>query len=250
MPTLGMFVIMALALAACETMNTIGQRLSSIEFPSFGGFSSGDSGQRLAGNCPPVQVVPELAALSEFSPMAKATPQNLVSKVTLSEIAATCNEIRNGSLGVDIVMTLDGEVGPRARLTPDERPTFAYPYFVALTTVDGEIVAKEIHAASMNYGKGQNAQSVREERSHDFVLKTSTSPADYRILVGFQLTDDQLAYNRANPLKETPSVLVASEDSAARNAAAIAPAAGSGRSAPLPLRKPERDAAKTSGLAP
>lgn len=231
MPTLGMFVIMALALAACETVNTISQRLSSIEMPSFGGLLGDDTIAVAAGDCPPIQVVPELGALTEFSPMAQPSDKELVSKVEIADISATCNGISKGNLNVDIAMVLDGKAGPRARLTPDERPTFAYPYFVALTTTDGQILAKEIHAASMNYAKDQNAQSLTEKRAHTFPIADSAKSGTYRILVGFQLTDEQLAYNRTHPeiQENLPGTLIAATDKTAAKAhevSAIAPAAG------------------------
>lgn len=251
MPTLGMFVIMALALAACETMNTISQRLSSIELPSLDGLLPGGTTAVAASDCPPIQVVPELGTLTEYSPMAQPSEKNLVSKVEIAEIGAACNGITKGNLSVDIAMILDGKAGPRARLTPDERPTFAYPYFVALTTTDGEILAKEIHAASMNYGKNQNAQSITEERTHIFPLNGSTETGKYRILVGFQLTDEQLAYNRTHPETQegVPGTLVAAADDKnatqeAQQVASIAPAAGEDpvvkAPPPVPAHKPRQ----------
>lgn len=254
MPALGMFVIMALALAACETVNTISQRLSAIEFPSLGGVFEDEAKSVADGSCPPVRVVPELATLTEFSPMAEATDKNLVSKVVIDDLRAECKGIKRGSLTLEVAMTLDGRVGSRARLSPSERPTFVYPYFVALTTTDGKIIAKEIHAASMTYGKNENARRVDESREHVFAFDSSKA-SEYRILVGFQLTDEQLAYNRAAPSQENaPQVALASaapHPDSRTAMAQIAPAAGqekgaqtSAPAAPVPLRKPVRPASE------
>lgn len=242
--TLGFLTAMTLMLTGCETMNDIGTRLAQFSFPTLW---SGAPQPTIAEGCPQAEVVQELRNLNEFAPMAPQKPDQMVSSVRIANLKTICRSVDSTSVTLDLAVTLTGALGPKARVNPTDKPSFAYPYFVALTTDDGKIVAKEIHAVSLSYAKGQNTLTQEETLSHTLPVRlASGAKGPYRLLVGFQLADEQLAYNRENPepkidtaeivrtvgaqLSDSPSdsrqATASAEEETSTKLAALAPAAG------------------------
>lgn len=264
--TLAFFALMALLLTGCETMNDIGTRFADFKFPDF--WPIVEKRQTVAMGCPKAEVVQELRNLNEFAPMAPSTPENEVSAVRIANIKTVCRDMATTNVSLDLTLTLTGSLGPRARTKPSDKPSFAYPYFVALTTDSGKIIAKEIHAASLSYDKGQDRVTQEETLHHTLPIRLAGGTAGpYRLLIGFQLSDEQLAYNRLHPepkidvqeiaamvaggaAAQTPPVpirpmgkkLALVQDAQAMNA--ILPAAG------VPLSREKKPASSKPGIKP
>jgi len=192
----------ALTLTACETMEGFKNDISDIDFGSITDFSTASSVQEeqhanflVDGNCPSIQIVEDLGRLYEFNAGQSMKSSNLVSSVKMEEANSTCS-YGNRSVTVDLKLAFDGELGPKGRRTASEKPFFTYPFFVAVTSDSGKILAKEIFAASMTYDKGQDEQLYFETLRQIIPADSRTQGARYKIMVGFQLAEKQLAYNR------------------------------------------------------
>lgn len=224
------FVTMTVILGGCESMDSAMQdvknRFSSLDLSlpeihsenrSFAGINeappqetaaeetsprtaAAEQGlEQIAGNCPPVTIVEELNALHQFENPEKPSPATRISSVTLSGLKTACAYNQN-NIVIDMELRFDGEVGPRARVWNTDRPTFAYPYFMAIATQNGNISAKEVFAATISYNKEQD-QQTHTENLRQIIPLSPDSNGGYAILIGFQLTEEELAYNRA--LKNT-----------------------------------------------
>ncbi|HRC26656.1 MAG TPA: hypothetical protein PKX87_04400 [Alphaproteobacteria bacterium] len=260
--TLVFFAMVALLLTGCETMNDIGARFADFRFASL--WPAGGSAATVAAGCPEAEVVQELRNLNEFAPMAPQKPDQMVSSVRIANLKTICRDVDSTSVTLDLAVTLTGTLGPKARINPTDKPSFAYPYFVALTTGDGKIVAKEIHAISLAYGKGQNMLTQEETLSHTLPVRLSAraSNGPYRLLVGFQLSDDQLAYNRDHPepkidtaeivqmvAAQTAQTTKISSGDEEQTLAALSPAAGSSSAIARPPRNGLKPARPDPALA-
>lgn len=108
--------------------------------------------------------------------------------------------------GVNTVCDYDTdgvEVGLAVRFVAERGPAdrdrlAALRYFVAVERAPGDVTAKQIYDLPMPF-EGNNRRVGRVEQVNIFV----PAPADddfsgLRILVGFQLSADQLDYNRSN----------------------------------------------------
>ena len=93
-------------------------------------------------------------------------------------------------------MDFAGTLGPQARAASGQKPFFSHPFFVAITSDNGDILAKEIFAASLTYPAGADSQTYTERLRQVIPIDNRDRGANYKVLVGFQLTPDQLAYNR------------------------------------------------------
>lgn len=197
-----------LPLAACQTsFDEFRQSLSDIKMPSFSGGEPPAEEAVLSMDgihtCPQVNIVPDLGMLHEFTDMEQPSDTTLVSAATMEVERTSCvYSPEHGSVAVQMTLAFSSRLGPRSKIYKGDKPNFAYPYFLAVTNPEDEIVAKEVFAASMSFPADQGAMEYRETLRQIVPLEQITDGPDYAILIGFQLSDDQLAYNRA--LQDAP----------------------------------------------
>lgn len=249
-----LLMLAAFALTGCETMDStmtsmktgvqdMGNRIAAIDFsmPYFGGDDADDStemnydesaeGQALVlasgdTTCPPVSVVSELGEIHQFSNPDMQINDTLISNAKIARVTTDCT-VNNNNVALEINMTFTGTIGPDAKVMSTDSPSFSYPYFVALTTNSGNIIAKEVFAANMSY-KGEQTEAMTTESMRQIIpLNANGMTAADEILIGFQLSDDELAYNQATIQPDPFDALgIAPDASYDGNPADIQPATG------------------------
>lgn len=198
------FSVLALGLTGCESMKAVKDKVASIEMPSLWSddkIEQDADGIVMAANegCPQVAVVDDLKMLSQFETPASPTPETNISSVNITGMKSSCTVGANNTVAVNIGLRFDGALGPKASAWNSESHNFAYPYFVAVTTPTGEILSKEVFAATLRYENGETAISQEESMRQVIPLKDVADASGYEILIGFQLTNEELAYNRTQP---------------------------------------------------
>jgi hypothetical protein len=211
----------------------------------------------LTQHCPHIKLVDELGEFYDFSDFRSPTEQNLVTRVKVGKVASHC-EYTDKSVTVDLSLIFEGQLGPAAQRSGNET-FFSYPYFIAITSPNKVIMAREIFAVPMTYGPGQATQLHHENLRQIIPISKPEHGPTYTILVGFQLNKKQLAYNRvimkdhkrieqekeraeaaalngAQPLPPQQTVIIDREDAAP--APAVAPIAPMGDVHPVPLAPP------------
>jgi len=191
--TLGSFLsICLLSLTACQTFDGVMQDLESIKLPSLNGATAASSRELVySGNCPQVDAVEELKTLADFSDLSDMSDYNLVSRINIAKIQNACSYDER-SVTIDLRMDFNGKRGPKSA----GASSFSYPFFVAVTSASGEILAKEIFAAGLTYSGNETDQIYTEKLRQIIPIENKDHGARYKILVGFQLTPGQLSYNR------------------------------------------------------
>lgn len=163
-----------------------------------------------APTCPDVRIVSDLNQVHQFAEGTQMESGNLASSIRMQDVEAKCTA-GTRTVTVDMTLAFAGQIGPKGRAHASDKPSFAYPYFVAITNDAGSIVAKEVFATTLTYDtaadKGTKIEQVRQ-----IIPAISSDMRNYKVLIGFQLSDRELAYNRSL-LPDT-------------DAAAIEPAAG------------------------
>lgn len=193
----------ALTLSACETFDGIVQDFGSLKLPALNEpMTTSEQKQAdklLASECPDVRIMDELSGISEFTNPAYPHEKNMISHADLKLQGASC-DLANSSVTVDIKLAFNGILGPRGRINQGDRPFFSYPFFVAVIDPRGEIMGKQIFSASMNYDSKEDSQTHYEDLRQIIPITEKSYARRYRILIGFQLDKQQLAYNRATML--------------------------------------------------
>jgi predicted small secreted protein len=195
-----------LALSACSTMQGLKHDLSSGYNAVSNQFAKWVDPEKEAkmklpvydGTCPGVSVRPDLKRLVEFTDDTKPSDSSKISEVEILHVQNTCR-VGQDALTMQIDITLAGKTGPKARVKSSDQPSFAYPYFIAVTDDTGTILSKEIFAATIAYGKDKNELTQTENIFQNMPFPNKEDGRVYNVVVGFQLTDAQLAYNQANP---------------------------------------------------
>lgn len=187
-----------LALAACQTMDRVGATIASFDLPTI------NHEDRVTvipqGNCPAVSRVAELSSLYQFANPVRPSPETKLSEAHVTRVSNTC--LRQGdNLRLSLSINFDAGLGPKGRINPGDKPSFAYPYFVAITNAQNQILSKEIFALNVSYDQNASTQAQLEQISQVVPLGQD-DPATYRILIGFQLAPEELAYNRKLPQEE------------------------------------------------
>ncbi len=195
---LGTVSVAALSLTACETMKKTGDAITSIDMPFYGDDDvKAQDGLVMAKSdgCPQVAVVEDLKSLTQFEVPSAPTPGEKISSIAMTGLDTKCT-VTEKTVGVDISVRFDGYLGPQAAEWQSQSRSFAYPYFIAVTTPTGEILSKEVFAATIRYDAGETAITQQEKTRQVIPLRADTKPGQYEILVGFQLTEDELNYAR------------------------------------------------------
>jgi hypothetical protein len=191
--------VATLGLAGCETMNQAANDTGdwfgrNNPFKSSGEETTAVTTQTAAA-CPPVMAAEELKTLSQFSEEHSPRAENNISTITIANVASTC-KYTDKNIAVDLDITFDGALGPKSRVWNGGRPSFAYPYFVAITQADGRIVTKEVFGVTLSYDRNKSVATQHEHMRQVIPLQGPGS-VPQQLVVGFQLTEAQLAYNRS-----------------------------------------------------
>lgn len=140
--------------------------------------------------CPAAGTLIDAATLSEFAGTSTAS-SNLRYKAEITRSAFDCTVSGNV---VDGTVALVGEVtlGRRGRAG-----AVSLPIFVAVTLRDQEVISKRFETVELNVSRGQQRASFEKSiPNFRFNVGSGRKTADYEILVGFNLTPEQVAYNR------------------------------------------------------
>lgn len=196
---LAFLTALILPLISCQTFEGLMDNLDDvtsghIEAPSP---VSGKSELLLASPCPQVELVDDLSSISDFATPDAAKAEDLISRVDLHSAESTCKLSANTAI-VDLKLIFNGKLGTKAKQKSSDKPFFTYPFFVAVTAPNGKIMAKEIFAASLSYDSAETTHSYYENLRQIIPIKSKDQANLYKILIGFQVSPDQLSYNRAN----------------------------------------------------
>lgn len=234
-------MLSVLGLGACQsTIEGLQKDFDSLNLPSATTPVSGNEADRFvaSGSCPQAEVVSELQSLSEFDSVSNPSDSNLISTIEITNVQKSC-DYGSGAATIDLKMDFVGTLGPRGRALSSDRPFFSYPFFVAVTSRNGTILAKEVFAASLTYDPGENTKVYTEKLRQIIPIERGESGGDYRVLVGFQLTPDQLAYNRQvireNQLMEQARAQAPTEFEATAQEAQQQAAQQSNSNRPIPI---------------
>lgn len=146
--------------------------------------------------CPATAVLSDAASVTKLrpgSPPLSHNPANVVFTAEMMQAVLECDYDQAANrLTIDMEFNIRASRGPAAA-GPDPELDF----FIAVIDFDNNVVAKSVYRSRpvMN-GRTSNTY-VQTVSNFPVPLAMDTRPYDYQILTGFQLTPDELAYNRA-----------------------------------------------------
>jgi hypothetical protein len=160
--------------------------------------------------CPQVAIIHELELAKDYGNEKPAADQ-LVAAARMKKIEGTCSYQEEG-IDIEFTLHLAALKGPRLGTA-----RMAFPYFVALVDPDQTILDKNQMSVEFKFGDDKTAD--QDVPLHVFIPlpkdKKETGPG-YRVLTGFQLTQEQLSDVRAGEraavgLPATPATATATK---------------------------------------
>ncbi|HPQ50633.1 MAG TPA: hypothetical protein PLE43_04570 [Alphaproteobacteria bacterium] len=200
--------VLGVGLSGCEAVQSIGQSIESINWPKANTANTAESAQqpsmtvngqtqvvKLPDNCPQLKVLGELSEITQFSTPKKPIADELIAAAKFSTLDATC-QVSPNSVTLEISLDFDGILGPVGMKNGASEANYTYPYFLSVITPQGQILSKDVFALSMVYSEGQPAIHKQDRLRQTIPLMVGQDSGQFQIVVGFQLNEDELSYNR------------------------------------------------------
>jgi hypothetical protein len=162
-------------------------------------------------SCPAVAVVKYTNNYAQFAPGSNFSASGLELSAQMDGVTVTCQEGKGGAP----VTQVNFEVSA-ARASASSASQQVIPYFVTIVEDGQTILSKNVYGAQLQFADGALRSTVRQSFSattpyvplppapdkkkrkdqfEDFAEDSRPKAARYEILIGFQLTEEQAAYN-------------------------------------------------------
>jgi hypothetical protein len=140
--------------------------------------------------CPATTMVPDLQSLVTVVPGPNGAAVQSAGRV--NQVTAECD--REGDSGVVSKVTIEFA---GLRTTPAVNQ-ISLPYFVALADSTGNILGKQQYTMALSFSPNAQVTKALDIVTVHIPLKNAQLGNVYTLVVGFQLTQSQLDYNRAH----------------------------------------------------
>lgn len=140
--------------------------------------------------CPRASVPADVSTVTKFRDGPGRDLTDVVVEGEIVEIAATCRYDRRG-VDVSLQVAIAGSRGPA-----DRARAASLDYFVALVDPQQNVVAKEIFRVQIAFPDNQARSGLVDEIEPRIPIADPARASEYQILVGFQLTPEELDWNR------------------------------------------------------
>ena len=147
------------------------------------------SGQYSDVKCPGAGAVSGIDTVARFDGRGTAYV-DLADRATLSGVTSDCS-IDSSGASVTVTLSTLAELGPMA---PGR--TVDFPYFVAVIDAHDKVVAKRVFQNTITFKPNENRAGTRDTVTERIPLADPKQADRYHVVVGLQLTQEELAFNR------------------------------------------------------
>ncbi len=142
--------------------------------------------------CPKVSVLPNADTITAFRDGPGRDLVDVLYEGVIAPFSGECfYEDDDSLLVVELVLRIGAIKGPAATSQIHE-----FPFFVAIADQDKRILNKKVLMSPIEVPEGKRRGAVQEEIVQRIPLPAGRTGRSYTIVLGFQLTPEQLAYNR------------------------------------------------------
>ncbi|HZD25563.1 MAG TPA: hypothetical protein VE631_04825 [Alphaproteobacteria bacterium] len=145
--------------------------------------------------CPRVSMLKDASRITQYRPGPGRDLTDVVAEAGIASLQATCDyDDDDHVLQVVTTINLAASRGPAFR-----GGSASFPFFVAVVDEQQHILGKRVFDSAIAFPQGQPRAAVFEEMEQDIPLKKDQTGADFEVIVGFQLSEEQLEHNRNLP---------------------------------------------------
>ncbi len=146
-----------------------------------------------AGPCPSVGSIYDVARYVKFADGSDELYPNIEYTAEIVDVRLFCRYVDDEPMQVEL--DIDFAFGKGHSAGGDAH---TYPYFVSVTRRSGKVLGKQSFDVSTDF-KGDRVAAKSDSVNNIVIprIDESISGANFEVLVGFELTPEQLAFNRA-----------------------------------------------------
>ncbi|MEZ6011778.1 MAG: hypothetical protein R3C08_07895 [Hyphomonas sp.] len=145
-----------------------------------------------AGACPPVGSIYDASRVVVFNEGSEDVYTNIRYTGEITDVRTFCRYAGKNPLTAELEIDFAFGKGPSAESNKHD-----YGYWVAVTRRNGKVLAKEYYTVSADFGGGKLAGATQKiDRITIPRADETIAGSNFEILVGFDLTDEELAFNR------------------------------------------------------
>jgi hypothetical protein len=160
-----------------------------------GGWFGGDE-KKLT--CPATFIAPDTDKVAVFKP-GGTTLKDVSYGVEVGSAASQCHRAERG-------LVVDTKVGFRLVANDPRLRTGNFEYFVSIVDAQQNILTKQTYRIPFEFGPRLQALTKQDELIENLPLMDSSTGGNYAVVVGLQLTPEQLQFNRASTRPPTMSI--------------------------------------------
>jgi hypothetical protein len=148
--------------------------------------------ERFAPPCPSLALLKDAADVTRFAPGPGRDVRDIVLDGRITAVPASCKHGDGATVEATLSVTLEITRGPAA---PSR--TIDVSYFIAVTR-EGQVLDEQDYTLRVNFQPNIDKRRVTGNDVKLLIpITREMSAAAYQIYVGFRLTPDELAFNRA-----------------------------------------------------
>jgi len=164
---------------------------------AFAGLLAACGSKTPPGACPSGLIPTDASKITRFRDGTGRDLTDVIVEGNVQDILVQCKYSKK-EVVVDLQIAITADRGPADRSRVAE-----FPYFVAVQNPDGEISTKEQFKVRFDFTDNRTHLGVVLNEAEPHIPLADVAKADaYRIIVGFQLTPDELAWNRSQNSKQ------------------------------------------------
>jgi hypothetical protein len=146
------------------------------------------------GSCPTMTALVSASEESVFVPKSTPDPSNLLYTVEITSVKGDC-DVDKKATSADVSLSMHFRA---TRAPSGASAEYSVPYFVAVTEGTDRVLAKKEFNVQFAFAPGQATADFDDSiASTQVTAKGEKKTYDYQVLVGLQLTKEQLEYNRS-----------------------------------------------------
>lgn len=154
------------------------------------------SKEKPVADCPAGIIPADAASVTRFRDGAGRDLTDVVAEAEIVNILVQCKYDSKG-VTVDLQVAIAGSRGPADRSRKAD-----FDYFVAILDPQQNVVQKQPFRVNFEFADNRTRLGVVEELEPRVPLSSAFEGPKYQLLVGFQLTPDELAWNRSQRSKQ------------------------------------------------
>jgi len=144
-------------------------------------------------NCPTLAALLDASSLTVFRQGTAPDPANVLYTVRIVDVTGKCDfDKKKRSADNDVTITFRATRAPTG-----DAAQYTAPYFMGITEGSDRILARQAFSVPFEFAPGQASVTFTDNVKDAYVAaKYGSLPYDYQVLVGLQITKEQLEYNR------------------------------------------------------